>query len=72
MRDMDYGKCDICNSDLEAEIFLDAGDGEDGMPTGRGREAGGVLYCPYGGKRYCVDDTFDGPWFYLKGGQINE
>ena len=22
MRDSDYGKCDVCNSDLEAEIFF--------------------------------------------------
>lgn len=72
MRDMDYGKCDICNSDLEAEIFLDTEYGKYGIPTGRVRQAVGVLYCPYCGKRYCVDDTFDGPWFYLKGGQINE
>ena len=66
MRDSDYGKCDVCNSDLVAEIFLDREYDKHGKPTGRVCQAVGVLYCPYCCKRYCVDDTFDGPWFYEK------
>lgn len=37
MRDSDYGKCDVCNSDLEAEIFLDKEYDKHGIPTGRVR-----------------------------------
>lgn len=59
-----YGKCDRCNCDLMAEMFWDKERDNRGILTGRIRHSVGVLYCPQCLKRYCVDDSFDGPWFY--------
>lgn len=68
MRDTNYGNCDYCGTALMAELFWEKERDEQGYLTGRVRRAVGVLCCPYCMKNYCVDDTFDGPWFYLNGG----
>lgn len=63
---MDYGKCDRCGADLiPADWFEDIEYHPKTMlPTGRVRWAVGYIVCPECGEKYCVDDTFDGPWHY--------
>lgn len=68
MRDTNYGNCERCKTPLKAETFWDKEYDKKGRPTGRIRRAVGVLYCPNCMKKYCVDDTFDGPWHYPSGG----
>lgn len=68
MRNRNYGNCDYCGTPLEAELFWEEERNEQGHLTGRIRRAVGMLYCPHCMKKYCIDDTFDGSWFYPSGG----
>ena len=61
-----FGNCAECGCPLEAKWFI-----EDEYETttfgvmyrtGRQRHAVDYLFCPDCGKKYCVDDSFDGPW----------
>lgn len=63
----DYGVCERCGCDLEP-IFYTAEEEkvtEQGWryKTGRKRRAVSHLECPGCFKNYCVDDSFDGPWY---------
>jgi len=58
-----YGKCEECWTELEASWFIEKEyDTKYNSPTGRTRRAVDCLQCPSCGKKYCVDDTFDGDW----------
>ena len=63
---MDYGKCDRCGADLTPADWFEEKeyDSKTMIPTGRVRWAAGYIVCPECGMKYCVDDTFDGPWHY--------
>jgi uncharacterized protein YbaR (Trm112 family) len=59
----DYGLCDVCQTPLQADWFIDKEFyPKSNAPTGRTRLAVNFLYCPRCGKKYPVDDTFDGNW----------
>lgn len=61
-----YGQCEYCEVELEPIWFLEEEyeTTRDGymIRTGRTRMAVSHLECPCCSKRYCVDDSFDGPW----------
>lgn len=61
-----YGICEVCDSELEPVWFLEEEyqTTRDGYMyrTGRVRHAVDYLECPFCLKKYCVDDSFDGPW----------
>ena len=63
---MNYGKCDRCGADLmPADWFEEKEyDSKTMLPTGRVRWAVGYIVCPECGRKFCVDDTFDGQWHY--------
>lgn len=63
---MNYGECDRCGAHLmPADWFEEKEyDSNTMLPTGRIRWAVGYIVCPECGKKYCVDDTFDGKWHY--------
>lgn len=60
-----FGICDDCEADLEAVWFeeeeVEIKNGQL-YQTGRVRKSVDYLYCPFCGKKFCVDDTFDGVW----------
>lgn len=64
----EYGKCTICNSELEPggwyteyeEIIRSSGI----IRTGRKRRSLSYLVCPRCGNKEIVDDSFDMPWYY--------
>jgi hypothetical protein len=61
----DYGLCDVCQIPLQANTFID----KEFYPnsntlTGRTRFAVNFLYCPCCGKKFVIDDSFDGNWHY--------
>lgn len=63
-----YGKCEICGDNLKPVWFLEEETKyEFGIliKTGRVRQAVSHLSCPSCLNTYCVDDSFDKPW-YLK------
>lgn len=61
-----FGVCENCGYQLEPEYFLDEETivTRDGYlyKTGRVRTAVDYLICPNCLAKYCVDDSFDGPW----------
>lgn len=62
----DYGYCEKCGSALNPLWFIEeeykiTADGF-WYKTGRTRRAVDYLECPNCFARYCVDDSFDGPW----------
>lgn len=65
MNDVDFGKCCECGTSLEANWFKDIEfKPKSNIPTGRRRWAVNYLYCPKCFKKFPVDDSFDGKWFY--------
>ncbi len=61
-----YGTCCNCGSVLEPIFFIEEEyKVEYGamIKTGRKKKACSHLECPNCGKKECVDDTFDGPWY---------
>lgn len=62
-----YGNCS-CGYHLEAVFFEEQEEKiyKDGfkVKTGRYRKAVSHLICENCGKNHCVDDTFDGDWYY--------
>ena len=59
-----FGYCD-CGSGLYPEWFEEKEYSSiSHTPTGRVRNAVSCLYCPICDKRFCIDDTFDGAWYY--------
>lgn len=65
MLNYNFGKCDICDADLEPIWFEEEETKvEHGCmyKTGRKRTACSHLVCPYCLKNFAVDDTFDRPW----------
>lgn len=66
----EYGECDRCNCELmPTDWFEDIEYDSHMIPTGRVRLAVGYMICPECGKKYCVDDSFDGPWHYKDQGR---
>jgi len=59
-----YGVCVKCGTPLVPEWFTDKEYNSRGYPTGRVRRAVSHLECPKCWLKECVDDTFDGPWYY--------
>ena len=61
-----YGVCPDCGTDLIAVWFTEeeTEKARDGFTykTGRKRRAVDYLLCSCCLTRYCVDDSFDGPW----------
>lgn len=63
-----FGECE-CGYGLQPVYYEEAETkrydwGE--VKTGRYRKACSHLFCDYCGRQYCVDDTFDGPWYNKK------
>lgn len=60
-----YGMCEECQTSLQPVWFTEheykTHDGYQ-YRTGRVRRAVDYLICPCCLKRYCVDDSYDGPW----------
>lgn len=64
-----YGICAECGDELEPVWFTDEEYEVIGgiqCRTGRVRRAVDYLECPCCLKKYCVDDSFDGPWMREK------
>lgn len=61
-----YGICQYCRGPISASWFLEEErvTTPDGIQykTGRTRRAVDYLFCQYCLKKFCVDDSFDGPW----------
>ena len=57
-----YPECETCGSKMEPVYFLEE-EYEGPVKTGRKRRAVSHFECPWCGKKKCVDDSFDGPWF---------
>ena len=62
-----YGVCENCNEPLEPVWFTEEETVVDNYShmiyhTGRTRRAVDYLVCPCCLKKFCVDDSFDGPW----------
>ena len=69
MSSVDFGNCCECNIPLEPVWFKDIEfQPNSNIPTGRVKLAVNYLFCPYCLKKFTVDDTFDGDWFYPQGG----
>lgn len=64
--DSKYGVCEKCHTNLVAVWFTEeeTAVSREGFrySTGRKRRAVNYLYCPECFAKYCVDDSFDGPW----------
>lgn len=62
-----YGECDSCGAGLEPVWFTQEETVLDVYgcyrKTGRKRRAVDALVCPCCFKEFCVDDTFDSPWY---------
>lgn len=58
-----YGNCEICGAELLPDWFTEKEVDSYGNYTFRVRRAVNVLYCPHCLKDYCVDDSFDQPWY---------
>lgn len=62
----DYGQCEQCGADLKPIWFTEEEYqiiGGISIKTGRKRRACSHLVCPDCLKNYCVDDSFDGPYY---------
>lgn len=62
----EYGLCEKCLEKLEAVYFIEEEYqviNGNLIKTGRKRRAVDYLICPDCLARYCVDDTFDEPWW---------
>lgn len=65
MYNINFGNCSECGISLKAEWFKDIEFySKSNIPTGRIRYAVNYLYCPCCLKHFCVDDSFDGNWYY--------
>ena len=59
-----YGVCNDCDYPFSPVPFLDEERDKHNRLTGRVRKAVSHLVCECCGKNSCVDDTFDGPWYF--------
>lgn len=61
----DYGKCE-CGCDLVVGEYgiEEEFNPKSNTPTGRVRSIVGYLICPMCLKKFVVDDSFDGNWYY--------
>lgn len=59
-----FGKCGICNVDLEPVLFMEEERDLRGYLTGRVRRAVDYLYCPCCGQKEICDSSFDGEWHF--------
>lgn len=68
---VNYGSCDVCGCGLSPVWFEEIEEidkkNQPRYVTGRVRMACSYLFCENCGRKYMVDDTFDGPWYYEKG-----
>ena len=61
-----YGTCS-CGGQLDVtEWYTESEYDRHGIKTGRVRTAASSLYCTSCLKKYCIDDSFDGPWYNPK------
>ena len=68
-----YGICSKCGTDLEPVWFIEKETKiEYGSlhRTGRVRESVSHLECPVCLTSECVDDSFDGPWYYPRNKEV--
>lgn len=65
MYETEFGSCDNCKIPLEADWFKDIEfKPKSNIPTGRVRRTVNYLYCPQCLKKFPVDESFDGQWYY--------
>lgn len=57
-----FAECECCGGEVTRVMFLEDEYDKYHHKTGRKRWACSHLECKVCGKKYAIDDSFDGPW----------